>query len=48
MKEAGRKVSSFGVVLLECGGIFVSRMMIEDEFLAGRRVWAKVPRSCHD
>jgi hypothetical protein len=47
-KGQGRKVSSFGVVLLECGGIFVSRMMINDEFLAGRRVWEKLPQSCHD
>jgi hypothetical protein len=42
-KGQGRKGSSFGVVLLECGGIFVSRMMINDEFLAGRRVWEKLP-----
>jgi hypothetical protein len=47
-KEQGRKVSSVGVVLLECGGIFVSRMMIKVGFLAGRRVWEKLPQSCHD
>jgi hypothetical protein len=43
-------VSSFDVVLLECGGIFVSGMMIKDEFLAGRRsVWKKLPpQGCHD
>jgi hypothetical protein len=40
-------VSSFDVVLLECGGIFVSGMMIKDAFLTGRRVWEKLPQSCH-
>jgi hypothetical protein len=47
-KGQGRKVSSFGVVLLECGGIHVSRMMIKHEFVAGCRLWEKLPQSCHD
>jgi hypothetical protein len=38
------KVSSFGVVLLECGGIFILRMMIKDAFLAENR---GLRRSCH-
>jgi hypothetical protein len=32
------EVSSFGIVLLECGGIFVLRMMIKDKCLAERRL----------